>query len=332
LRVVSKGPTGQQGCVKNHHGVFRACPLVLSCSVPFRPCRCGRGWRPCRRTGRAGAGTRSRGGRNDRNGRGHGPADGQQPGQPGVDANGDGIDDATGEILVNAYPIKGVVKADQPPIVTLDEEEIASYGVSSIQDLLSVLAPQTGSGRGRSSDGPVILLNGMRISNFREMRGLPPEAIRRVEVLPEEVALKYGYRPDQRVVNFILKDHYKSLSTETEASAPGNGSYAALSEEATLAKIANKARVNITGTVSTQGAVTEAERGISQHHWHGQQRCQRPQAGRLSHASGQDRQRGAQCHLVQADRPGHRPDAECPGAARLQPQLERPQHRDVDRH
>jgi hypothetical protein len=49
-------------------------------------------------------------------------------GQPGVDANGDGIDDATGEILVNAYPIKGVVKADQPPIVTLDEEEIASYG------------------------------------------------------------------------------------------------------------------------------------------------------------------------------------------------------------
>ena len=185
-------------------------------------------------------------------------------GQPGVDANGDGIDDATGEILVNAYPIKGVVKADQPPIVTLDEEEIASYGVSSIQDLLSVLAPQTGSGRGRSSDGPVILLNGMRISNFREMRGLPPEAIRRVEVLPEEVALKYGYRPDQRVVNFILKDHYKSLSTETEASAPGNGSYAALSEEATLAKIANKARVNITGTVSTQGAVTEAERGISQ--------------------------------------------------------------------
>jgi hypothetical protein len=74
-------------------------------------------------------------------------------GQPGVDANGDGIDDATGEILVNAYPIKGVVKADQPPIVTLDEEEIASYGVSSIQDLLSVLAPQTGSGAGGAATG-----------------------------------------------------------------------------------------------------------------------------------------------------------------------------------
>ena len=185
-------------------------------------------------------------------------------GQLGVDANGDGVDDVTGEILVNAAPIKGVVQAQQPPIVTLDEDEIAAYGVNSIQDLLTVLAPQTDSGRGRSSDGPVILLNGMRISNFREMRGLPPEAIRRVEVLPEEVALKYGYRPDQRVVNFILKDHFKSISSETEASVPGNGSYAGLSEEATLAKIANKARVNVTGTLSTQSAITEAERGISQ--------------------------------------------------------------------
>jgi len=185
-------------------------------------------------------------------------------GEPGVDANNDGLDDVTGEILVSASRIKGVVQAEQPPIVTLDEEAIASYGVSSIQDLLAVLAPQTDTGRGRGSGGPVILLNGMRIASFREMRGLPPEAIRRVEVLPEEVALKYGYRPDQRVVNFILKDHYKSLSTETEASVPGNGSYSALSEEATLTRIANKARVNVTGTVSTQSAITEAERGIVQ--------------------------------------------------------------------
>jgi hypothetical protein len=157
-----------------------------------------------------------------------------------------------------------VVKADQPPIVTLDEDAIAAYGVSSIQELLSVLAPQTGSGRGRSSDGPVILLNGMRISSFREMRGLPPEAIRRVEVLPEEVALKYGYRPDQRVVNFILKDHYRAFTTETGASVPGNGSYTGLSEEATLVRIANKARLNVTGTLSSQGSITEAERGITQ--------------------------------------------------------------------
>ena len=32
---------------------------------------------------------------------------------------------------------------------------------------------------------PVILLNGQRIANFREMGRFPPEAIRKVEVLPE---------------------------------------------------------------------------------------------------------------------------------------------------
>jgi hypothetical protein len=48
---------------------------------------------------------------------------------------------------------QGVVKADQPPIVTLDEDAIAAYGVSSIQELLSVLAPQTGSGAGAAATG-----------------------------------------------------------------------------------------------------------------------------------------------------------------------------------
>jgi hypothetical protein len=133
------------------------------------------------------------------------------------------------------------------------------------------------------------------------------------------------------VVNFILKDHYEPLRTETEASVPGNGSYAALSEEATLAKIANKARLNVTGTVSTQGAITEAERGISQHHRHGSAWRDPNQA---DYRTLQAKTDSAALNATWS-KPiggGHRPDAECPGAARLQPQLERPQHRDADRH
>ncbi|MCW1381199.1 TonB-dependent receptor [Novosphingobium sp. KCTC 2891] len=180
-----------------------------------------------------------------------------------VDSNGDGVDDA-GEILVVATRLKGQVSSVQPPLVTLDEEEIASYGAGSIQELLSALAPQTGSGRGRGDGAPVVLLNGMRISGFREMRGLPPEAIRRVEVLPEEVALKYGYRPDQRVVNFILKDNFRSFGSETDLNLPGGGGYSDWKQELTLARIDNGARFNVTGTFEDQSPLTEGERGIVQ--------------------------------------------------------------------
>jgi hypothetical protein len=38
---------------------------------------------------------------------------------------------------------------------------------------------------------------------FGGIRDLPTEAILRVDILPEEVSLKYGYRADQKVVNFV---------------------------------------------------------------------------------------------------------------------------------
>ncbi len=133
-----------------------------------------------------------------------------------------------GQILVIATRIKGQVDAAQAPVLTLNEAEIASYGASSLTDLLAALAPQTGSGRGRGGGQPVILLNGQRIANFREMRNFTPEAIKRVEVLPEEVALRYGFPPDQRVINFILKDNYASRAVELRLSpAVGGGQFAA---------------------------------------------------------------------------------------------------------
>ena len=106
--------------------------------------------------------------------------------------------------------MRGAVEAPQPPIVELNEQDIASYGASSLADLVQQLSTETGSGRGRGSGRPVFLVNGLRVSSFREMQSYPPEAIKTVQVLPEEVAQKYGFPPDQRVINFILKDNFSS--------------------------------------------------------------------------------------------------------------------------
>ncbi|GEO00423.1 TonB-dependent receptor [Novosphingobium sediminis] len=185
------------------------------------------------------------------------PTEAEAPGTTG------GID-ADGDIVVVATRVRGEVETAVPPIVTLGEEDIAAYGAGSLQSLLAALAPQTGSGRGRGDGSPSVLLNGLRIASFREIRSIPPEAIKRVEVLPEEVSLKYGFRPDQRVVNFILKDKFRSFGTETEAKLPGAGGFSDLSEEVTLTRIDKASRLNLTGTLERRSPLTEAERGIVQ--------------------------------------------------------------------
>jgi hypothetical protein len=101
------------------------------------------------------------------------------------------------EIIVTAERIRGSVDTDVPPVEELNEADIASLGASSLTDIVAAVAPQANSGRGRGGGMPIILLNGQRVSGFRELRDLPPEAIRQVQIFPEEVALKYGFRPDQ---------------------------------------------------------------------------------------------------------------------------------------
>lgn len=177
----------------------------------------------------------------------------------------DYADPETGdEIVVLAGRIRGAVEADQPPVATFDEAEIAALGAGSLQDLLRAIAPQTGSGRGRGDGEPVVLLNGVRVSGFREMRNFPPEAIRKVEVLPEEVALKYGFRANQRVVNFILKDDFRKVTVDAETRFPDRGGFAEHELEVSLASIAKGARLNATAKLTDNSPLTEGERGIVQ--------------------------------------------------------------------
>jgi len=168
------------------------------------------------------------------------------------------------EIVVVASRLVGSVDAPQPPLVELNEDDIASYGASTVTELIEALGTQTTSSRGRGGGFPVMLINGQRISSFREMRNLPPEAIRRMQVLPEEVALRYGYPPNQRVVNLILKDNFASRTVEFEYHRPTDGGFDSLETEASLFKIAGKSRLNLTVSADDTSPLTEAERGIQQ--------------------------------------------------------------------
>ena len=114
-------------------------------------------------------------------------------------------------------PLPGAVIGDIPPELQLGPADIRSYGVSTVTDLLAELAPEIGSGQGRGGEQPVVLLNGHRISGLRELRDVPTEAILRVDILPEEVALRYGYSATQKVVNIVLRRRFRAVTLEATA-------------------------------------------------------------------------------------------------------------------
>lgn len=170
----------------------------------------------------------------------------------------------TMEIVVSATRLPGAVIGDIKPEVTFTAADIRSLGVTSVSELVAELSAQTGSGQGRGGEAPVVLLNGGRVSSFAEVRSIPSEAIARVDILPEEVALKYGFRANQKVMNLVLRRRFKALSLEAEGSVATEGGQTGLESENALFRTGEKGRLNIALDYERSSPLTEAERDIIQ--------------------------------------------------------------------
>ena len=166
-------------------------------------------------------------------------------------------------VVTGSRKLPGAVVGDIPPDQTLGQAEIRSYGVSTVSDLLNELSPQTTSGRG-SGGAPVVLLNGRRISSFSEIRDIPTEAIQRVEILPEEVALKYGYRADQKVVNFVLRRRFRAVTAEAVDTQATEGGGNTPKGSLDMLNIARDRRLNLHVEYTSSEPLTEAQRDILQ--------------------------------------------------------------------
>ena len=179
---------------------------------------------------------------------------------PGDDAAAE--EDADATIVVTGQRPPGSVVGNIPAEVTLSPADIRSYGVSTITDLLAELAPQTGSGQGRDGGSPVVLLNGKRISGFGELRDIPTEAILRVDILPEEVALKYGYRADQKVVNFVLRPRFNAVTAELSGTTTTEGGGSTGRVETSLLRINQAGRLNLSFDYRRVGSLLESDRDV----------------------------------------------------------------------
>ncbi len=185
--------------------------------------------------------------------------------QEADDINAGEITQSDADIVVIGGSLRGQIDTLQAPIVELDEQDIAAYGAGSIADLVAALAPETSSARGRGGGGrPVFLINGIRVGSFREFRSYPPEAIRKVEVLPEETAQQFGFPPNQRVINFILKENYSAITGELEYEQPARGGFSRNEQELTVLKLSGAGRLNFNLDFEDTSLLTESERSVIQ--------------------------------------------------------------------
>ena len=181
------------------------------------------------------------------------PAGGQPRGQQTADEGEE-------EIVVQGQKPRGSVIGDIQPELTFNAGDIRALGVSSITDLLTELGPQLSSTRGGS---PVVLLEGRRVSSFREIATIPAEAIQRAEVLPEEVALKYGYPANQKVLNIVLRRRFKSITVEGKDKFTTDGGANNPEIELGLLTIRRNGRLNLNLDYENTATLAESQRGIT---------------------------------------------------------------------
>ena len=166
------------------------------------------------------------------------------------------------EIEVDGTSFIGGSISEFEPELVLTESDIAAYGVSSIGELLRVIEAETSSGKRSREEPPVVLINGRRVSGFRELDNYPVEALARVEVLPEEASLAYGFQANQRVINFVLKPNLNIIPLNTRTQAPRAGGTLSNTIDLSRVVIDGGDRTSLSANFTTSSPLLESERSI----------------------------------------------------------------------
>ncbi len=151
-------------------------------------------------------------------------------------------------------PLDGV-----PLIDLIQRGDIAGYGDNSLADLLSDLNREDATG---GESRPLILLNGRRIFNLSEVSDLPTESIARVEVYSAPGALRVGGSATQKVMNFVLREQYRSANASVVGGIATEGGGQNGDAAFSMSRISGNNRLSIAARAFGVKRLLESERGI----------------------------------------------------------------------
>lgn len=168
------------------------------------------------------------------------------------------------DIVVTAVRPRGSVLGNVPPTRTLDPLDIRAYGAQDINGLISGLGAEVTSVEAAAPKQPIVLLNGRRIANFEEIANFPTEAIERLEVFPEDLALQYGFAANRKVVNLVTFDPFTSKNIRVSFGVPTAGGRSNVGVNGRYLHLAGTSRYSLSLGFEKAGRVLESERDLVQ--------------------------------------------------------------------
>ncbi|WP_164467386.1 TonB-dependent receptor domain-containing protein [Caulobacter flavus] len=163
-------------------------------------------------------------------------------------------DDATVRLSgVEVVARRGAAKT--PPETELTPEEIEALGAYDIGEALDRISSAYG-----LADPPVVIINGRRVQNAGDYMTFPPDALSRVELLPEQAAGLYGADPGRRVVNIVLKREFQSRDGQAMLAGSTAGGRSTAMLDARRSAIANENTSQMGGRLTHDTSLRADER------------------------------------------------------------------------
>lgn len=135
-----------------------------------------------------------------------------------------------------------------------DQARSASYGASTVGELLDAIAGENG------DDGPKILVNGRPVSDPGDIADYPVEAIAKIEALPRGAAARIGGAVGQRAYNVILKRSVKTLTVTAARQVATEGGWGLSRGEGIATYVSGQDRINLSLRGSDSSALLERDR------------------------------------------------------------------------
>ena len=109
----------------------------------------------------------------------------------------------------------------------LGAEEIDNLGAFDIGEVINRISENLG-----LPQPPLVIVNGRQVVDPRNFLGFPPDALSRLEILPQQAGATYGADPTRRVVNIVLVPEFRSRDGLARASRPTGGGTSTLAVDA----------------------------------------------------------------------------------------------------